>query len=122
VVVAGVLKLVKPEMIGDGWAEGAFLIFCMTAGDLLQRLIHWAAGWHVDPKLRHLAATREADLQFEKLERYRRRRVLGKGDAEKIAARIARADIAGGVTLRGPRGSYRRRTPKSPPEKLPPDS
>ena len=70
-VAAGVFHLLKPELMGDGWAEGAFLIFCMTAGDLLQRLIHWGAGWHIDPKLRHLASTREAKLQFAKLGYYR---------------------------------------------------
>lgn len=125
VVAAGLIRLFKPELTGDGWAEGAFLIFCMTAGDLLQRLVHWAAGWHVDPKLRHLAATREAELQFEKLVFYRRRRILSKADAERIAARIARADVAGGPKPRGPRGSYQKRIPPSVPPsqktKPPPD-
>lgn len=125
VVAAGAFHLVKPDLVGEGWAEGAFLIFCMTAGDLLQRLVHWGAGWHIDPKLRHLAATREADLQFEKLNLYRRRGILTRADAGRIAARIARADIAGGPKPRGPRGPYRRRTSSSPgtvpKEKPPPD-
>ncbi len=111
-VAAGAFHLLKPELMGDGWAEGAFLIFCMTAGDLLQRLIHWGAGWHIDPKLRHLASTREADLQFSKLVYYRRRRILSPAEANEIAARIARADIAGNTNARATGAPVKRPAPK----------
>ena len=114
-VVAGAFHILKPELVGDGWGEGAFLIFCMTAGDLLQRLIHWGAGWHIDPKLRHLASTREAELQFSKLVYYRRRRVLTSAEADEIAARIARADIAGNTKARATAATPKRPVPKPAP-------
>lgn len=116
-VGAAAANLTAPELVPDGWMEAPFTLACVAAGMLLERTLHYAVGWYLDPTIQHLAASREAKKSMAKLHYYKSIGYLTETQAAGIAANIARRDIAGrtraAVVPRGPRTPYKRR-PKAP--------
>lgn len=109
-VGAAVANIVAPDLTPDGWMEAPFTLSCVAAGILIERSLHYFLGWYVDPRIHHLAASREARIQLAKLREYEKAGVIGVADARRIAARIAVRDVAGGLPLAyRPRGSYQKR-------------
>ena len=90
--------------------EAPFALFCAASGILLERSVHYSVGWYVDARLKHLAARYEARIEMEKLRLYEKEGVLNQGDVRRIAARIAKRDVAGGPPRQGqPRGPYKKK-------------
>lgn len=112
--VAGAIRFLRPDLSPDGWMEAPFALFCVASGILIERAIHYSLGWYVDARLKHLAARYEARMEMQKLRVYEKEGVLNQADVRRIAAKIARRDVAGGVRPpskpRGPRGPYQRKT------------
>ena len=120
--VAGGIKFTRPDLSPDGWMEAPFALFCAGCGILLERTVHYTIGWFVDARLRHLAAWYEARVEMRKLRRYEKEGVLNQVDARRIAARIAKRDIAGGPGPKGKtRGPYKKK-PSAPAAAAPSDS
>lgn len=109
--VAGAFRFVRPDLSPGGWMEAPFALFCAACGILLERTGHYAFGWYVDARLKHLAARYEARVELAKLRDYEKQGVLSQADVRRIAARIARRDVAGGPRPQGrPRGPYKKKT------------
>jgi len=109
--VAGAIHFTRPDLSPGGWMEAPFALFCAACGILLERTFYKIFGWFVDARFRHLAAWYEARLELRKLRRYEKDGVLNQMDARRIAARIAKRDVAGGPGPKGkPRGPYKKKS------------
>ncbi len=118
--VAGGVRFLRPDLSPEGWMEAPFALFCAGCGILVERAVHYGLGWLVDARLRHLAAAYEARMEMGKLRRYEKAGVLNQSDARRIAAHIAKRDVAGGPGPQGrPRGPYKKKPPASPGPSLP---
>lgn len=106
------MNYLAPELTPEGWMQAPFTLACVAAGILVERTAHYVIGWYLDPKVHHLAATREARIQFAKLREYEKAGTITAPEAKKIAAKIAKRDVAGGsgTTLGKPRGPYKKRS------------
>jgi hypothetical protein len=119
--VAGAVRFLQPDLSPEGWMEAPFAIFCVAAGILVERAAHYTLGWLVDTRLRHLAARYEARMELGKLHRYEKDGLVNQMDARRIAARIARRDVAGISGPKGkPRGPYQRKPKAAAPHPPPP--
>ena len=118
IVTAASMNYLVPELTPDGWMQAPFTVSCIAAGMLLERTLHYVIGWYLDPRVQHLGASREARIQLAKLREYQQAGIIPEKDAKRLAAQIAKRDVAGTHFIpRGPRGPYRKRTkpPADPP-------
>ena len=99
-----VAQWLEPGSPPVSWSDGGDAVEFMIVGMALEGLLHYFAGWYVEPKFRQLRARREADLQLEDLDQAARDGVLDEAECHKIRARITRRKIAGGFKARRRRG------------------
>jgi hypothetical protein len=100
IVAAGVFLWLAPERVPPGWSAQAVITLGMAAGVVLHRVIDAVSGWLVEPGERHLRATWNAWIGLAKIERYRRRGILSAEEAQQLAGKIARDDVAASVAAR----------------------
>lgn len=119
IVTAATMNYAAPELTPEGWMQAPFTLACVAAGILVERSAHYVIGWYLDPKVHHLAASREARIQLAKLRGYEKAGTITAAEARKIAAKIAKRDVAGGspTSVGKPRGPYKKRI--DPPTRAP---
>lgn len=93
VVLAGVVLWFAPQLIPQGWSAEAVLSLGMGSGIVLQRLTDGILGWFIEPARRHLGARWEAFLRLGKLDRYKKRGLIGPEIADELMGRIVKDDI-----------------------------
>lgn len=115
-VTASVLLLLEPELQPDALSHWNVIGMAAGAGVVLERLANYVVGRWVDPVLKHWGSRWETKLELDKLNHYLRRGLISEEEGRRIAARIAKRDVAGGPRPVGNRpATYRkRRLPSSP--------
>jgi hypothetical protein len=93
VVLSGIVLWVAPHVVPAGWSAEAVLSLGLGGGVVVHRLLDAALGWILEPAHRHLGARVEAWLRIAKVERYRRRGLLGDEQAKELLERIVRDDV-----------------------------
>jgi hypothetical protein len=111
IVTAASMNYLAPELTPDGWMQAPFTLSCVAGGMLLERTLHYMIGWYLDPQVHHAAVSREARIRLAKLREYQRAGVITEEDARRIAAQIAKRDVAGSLkpAPRVPRGPYKKK-------------
>lgn len=93
IVAAGAVLWAAPRLVPPGWSAEAVLTMGLGLGMVSHRLLDAIVGWFFEPVVRHVRARWEASIRLAKLGRYRKRGMIGEGEARELTERIARADI-----------------------------
>lgn len=115
IVLTGILTLLTDAVPAKPWLELPIALICVPGCMLIERLLDWRYSGKVDARMRHSAAHEDAKIALEKLLEYEKDGRINKPDAHKLAATIAKRDVAGGPRHAKARGGYRKRAEKGAP-------
>jgi hypothetical protein len=119
-VTAGVILLQNPDLLPAALSRWTVIGMAAGAGVVVERLLNYSVGRWVDPLLRHWGSKWETKLELAKLKQYLALGLISEQDGKKIAARIARRDVAGGPRpVRNRPATYRKRRPQPLPPSPP---